>query len=336
VAPEQVHLEFNVAFLQNQIAQLVYGLPETKRTVADVEAAATGLGAAIEAFERIAQAKTPPYPRSALEQRASMGRNTISKQLERALASQREYEAKNAAKLQQAREQRDAERRRREEVERQVHDAEVERKRKMAEERQLLIEETQRLAEMRAEEERAREEAELTTDSETGDRVKRKKKPSKRKKKDDDAWNGGEDAAPAGESAVASTRAARWWWIPTPRRKRRRMESNCRAMWRMMRCKTSRRSMRMASTMTTRTTMKAWHVLDGRICAVASRMTKKKRRRRRRTDVGLPHPQQQRKTATMGCLESGTTMAPSGRMASMAIPRMNEVMERRSFLLLVI
>lgn len=195
VAPEQIHLEFNVAFVQNQIALLAYGLPETQRTLQDVQEASAGLDEAIEAFDRIAKAKNPPYPRGALEQRANMGRNTIRKQLERALQRQKEYEEKNAIKLQQAREAREAEIKRREEEVRKAREAEEERKKKIAEERQRMVEEASRLAQQRAEEERAREEAELTTDEETGTKTKRtKKKASKRKKKAEDAGSDAESS----------------------------------------------------------------------------------------------------------------------------------------------
>ncbi|PYH40654.1 putative RNA polymerase II transcription elongation factor (Ctr9) [Aspergillus saccharolyticus JOP 1030-1] len=220
VAPGQVHLEFNIAFVQNQIASLTYGLPETQKTVQDVEDAASGLHSAVETFGRIAQAKNPPYPASALEQRANMGR-TIIKQLERALQSQRDYEEKNAAKLQQAREAREAEIRRREEEVRQAQEAERERKQRVAEERQRMIEEAQRLAEQRAEEERTREEAELTTESETGAKVKRKKRTtSKRKKKgtEDDFINDGGDSPRQARSSEPESEGA------TAPKKRRRLE----------------------------------------------------------------------------------------------------------------
>ncbi|KAF9884276.1 hypothetical protein FE257_001951 [Aspergillus nanangensis] len=208
VAPTQVHLEFNVAFVRNQIASLAYGLSETQRTVQDVQEAADGLREAVETFGRIATTKNPPYPAGALEQRANMGK-TIIKQLERALQSQKEYEEKNAAKLQQAREAREAEIRRREEEVRKAQEAERERKQKVTEERQQMIEEAQRLAEQRAEEERTREEAELTAASDTGAKVKRKKKSSKRKKKreDDDFISDGESPAKArGSSEPESDR----------------------------------------------------------------------------------------------------------------------------------
>ncbi|KAJ5888924.1 hypothetical protein N7495_008965 [Penicillium taxi] len=176
VSPDQLHLQFNVAFVQNQIASLAYGLKETQKTSQDVQEAADGLKEAIETFERLA----------ALEQRANMGR-TISKQLDRAMQSQTEYEEKNATKLREAREIRDAAIKVREEELRKAQEAELERKRKLAKEREQMLEETQQLARDRAEAERARELAELTEDSETGEKVKRKKRAStKRKKKDDD------------------------------------------------------------------------------------------------------------------------------------------------------
>jgi RNA polymerase-associated protein CTR9 len=204
IAPDQLHLQFNVAFVQNQIASLAYGLQPTQKTLQDVQEAAEGLKEAIETFERLSKEKHPPYPSAALEQRANMGR-TISKQLDRAMQSQKEYEEKNAAKLQQAREAREAAARVREEELRKAQEVEMERKKRIAEERAQMVEEVQRHALQRAEEERAREEAELTHDSETGDRVKRKKKPaSKRKKKGGDDFIADEGEGEAAHSAAES------------------------------------------------------------------------------------------------------------------------------------
>ncbi|KAJ5466722.1 hypothetical protein N7539_009451 [Penicillium diatomitis] len=201
VSPEAPHCQFNVAYVQNQIAQLSYTLQPHQKSVQDVEEAAEGLKEAIETFDRLSKEKHPPYPASALEQRANMGR-TIAKQLERALQSQKEYEEKNATKLREAREARAKAIAAREEQVRQAQEIEAERKRKLAAERAQMIEELQRHAVERAERERAREEAELTEGSD-GERVKRKKKSSKRKKKDDfvaadDEDLGGRDDSDAG------------------------------------------------------------------------------------------------------------------------------------------
>lgn len=217
VASEQVHLEFNVAFVQNQIALLVNSLPEMQRTVQDLEEAAQGLEKAIETFTRIAQVKNPPYPRESLEQRANMGRNTISKQLERSLQNQKEYEEKNALKLQQARAARDAELKRREEEVRKAQELEMERKRQLAAERQRIVEETQRLAAQRAEEQRAREAAELTTDSETGERQKRKKKVSSKRKKHREE----DDGVVSDGRSISVVRSDDEGETPAPKRRRR-------------------------------------------------------------------------------------------------------------------
>lgn len=219
VATGQVHLEFNVAFVQYQIASLTYSLPETQKTVQDLEAALEGLKEAVETFDQLAKAKNPPYPAGSLEQRANMGRNTITRQLERALQNQKDYEERNAAKLQQARETREAERRKREEEVRKAQELEQERKKKVTEERQRMIEEAQKLASQRAEEDRAREEAEFTTD-EDGNKVRRKKKPSKRKKKSDDFVADDAESPKKGKSTEPETDGE----TETAPKKRRRLE----------------------------------------------------------------------------------------------------------------
>ena len=209
VAPEQIHFKFNIAFVQIQLAQTIYGIAEAQRTLAEVVAAADGLDEAIESFTEIAKAKNAPYPRHDLEQRANMGRNTIRKQLERAVQSQREFEEANATKLAKARELRDEELRAKDERKRQQEATEAEKKRKLLEERQKLIDRSRELAEKRAEEEKQREDAEYTEDS-AGERVKRKRRPKtigKRKKKGEDG--SGEESSGGDSSAAAPRRKAR-------------------------------------------------------------------------------------------------------------------------------
>ncbi|KAL2181261.1 uncharacterized protein P884DRAFT_295594 [Thermothelomyces heterothallicus CBS 202.75] len=176
VAPDQLHFKFNVAFVQIQIALVLHSMRESERNSFQLEEAAEGLEEAIKILDEIAASPSPPYPRHDIEQRANMARNTQRKQLERALASQREYEAKNKEKLAAALEQRQAELRRREEERRKAEEAERERQEKIRREREEIAARDRALAEQRAEEERARLEAEMTTDSETGEKVKRKKR----------------------------------------------------------------------------------------------------------------------------------------------------------------
>ncbi|KAH6850130.1 hypothetical protein B0I37DRAFT_289396, partial [Chaetomium sp. MPI-CAGE-AT-0009] len=178
IAPDQLHFKFNVAFVQIQVALTLHSMRDSERTSFQLEEAAEGLESAIKALDEIAASPSPPYPKHDMEQRANMARNTQRKQLERALASQREYEAKNKEKLAAALEQRQAELRRREAERQRLEAAERERQDKIRRDREAIAARDRALGEQRAEEERQRLEAELTTDSETGDKVKRKKRPA--------------------------------------------------------------------------------------------------------------------------------------------------------------
>ncbi|KAF2181843.1 protein prenylyltransferase [Zopfia rhizophila CBS 207.26] len=193
VSPEQIHFKFNVAFVQIQIAQLVYTLTEAQRTLTEVEAAAAGLDEAIESFSTIARSPNPPFPKNDIEQRANMGRNTMRRQLERALQNQREYEQKNAAKLQQARELRDAEFKKREEERRKAEEETAEKKRKIQEERQKMEEHDREVMERRAEEDRRRQDFIEGNEQRKIERSSQRKKGGKRKKKgetDDEETDG--------------------------------------------------------------------------------------------------------------------------------------------------
>ncbi|CAK4033021.1 Tetratricopeptide repeat 1 [Lecanosticta acicola] len=190
MSPESINFKFNVAFVQIQIAQQMIQQPEANKTLEDVEVASKDLDDAIESFIEIARSPQPPFPKNDIEQRANMGRNTMKRQLAAAKERQAEYEQKNATRLEEARARREEEVRRREEEKRIALEKAEEEKRKIREERERIMEEDRQLIARRLEEEKAREEAEYTTDPETGDRKKREKKVkekrSKRKKKGDD------------------------------------------------------------------------------------------------------------------------------------------------------
>ncbi|KAI9689545.1 MAG: hypothetical protein M1822_010196 [Bathelium mastoideum] len=246
VRREEVYLQFNIAFVQIQLAQLIFTLSESQRTLAEVEAAQAGLNEAIDSFTAIAKSPHPPFPPHDLEQRANMGRNTMRKQLDRAGQTQREYEARNAERLRLARATRDAELRAREEAAAQREQVLAAQRRAIAEERRKMEERDRELAERRMAEERRREEAEMTTDSETGERRKRAKRKAgaggggggggggKRKKKgveDESDASGseaggararseGSAATPASSEGEGAERARR----EKPRKKRRLVE----------------------------------------------------------------------------------------------------------------
>ena len=173
---ENPHLRFNVAFIHFQIAQLVNSAKETERTLEDVDAAIAGLDSAIATFEEVAQLKQPPYPKQALEQRAAMGRNTMRGQLNRARMAQDRYENENKEKLVAAKQRREAEIRRREEERLRKQHEEEERGKEVTEGRRKIVNETEMKSEQLRAEQLAKEAAEWTSDSETGERVKRKEK----------------------------------------------------------------------------------------------------------------------------------------------------------------
>ncbi|KAI0383040.1 TPR-like protein [Hypomontagnella monticulosa] len=180
VSPDQAHFKFNVAFVQIQQVQHIMNVPEAQRSLAELEEASEGLEAAIVALDEIATHPQPPYPKTDLEQRANMARNTQRKQLGRQIEGQREYEEKNKEKLAAALELRQAELRRREEERQKALAQERERQEKIRKEREEIAARDRELAEQRAEEEKARLDAEMTTDSETGEKVKRKRKAKPR------------------------------------------------------------------------------------------------------------------------------------------------------------
>ncbi|KAL7271773.1 protein required for normal CLN1 and CLN2 G1 cyclin expression [Rhizina undulata] len=160
IAPENVIFKFNVAFVQFQLVQMILQLPETQRTLVDMEAASRGLDEAIQTFSDVARSKSPPYPPQDIEARSTMGRNTLRKQLERAIQNQREYEDKNAAKLAEARRKREEELRSKMQAEEKVKQEEEERRRQIAEERRKMLKESRAFAERKDAEERAREDDE--------------------------------------------------------------------------------------------------------------------------------------------------------------------------------
>ncbi|KAH0558716.1 hypothetical protein GP486_004639 [Trichoglossum hirsutum] len=208
IAPEQIHFKFNVAFVQFQIALLIISLNEGSRTLVDLEAAAVGLDEAIESFTEIAHSKNPPYPKNDIESRANMGRNTTRRQIERAVQTQRDYEEKNAAKLQEARMLREEDMRQKEEARRRAEEAAREEQRRIAEERQKILERDRALAERRAEDERKLEEANFTSDGEGGKKKRLKRATGgKRKKKaeEGDSESEGEGGKSRGRSGTSAS-----------------------------------------------------------------------------------------------------------------------------------
>lgn len=161
IVPSDLGSQFNVAFLQFQIAQEMIRLEPTHKTLEEVNEATEGLQAAVVTLDNMAKAENPPFPRNDLVSRANMGRNTMASQLERTRAKQVAHEDENTSKLEQARKLRDAEIARREEEKRRAEEAALEKKRRILEEQERIVARDRELMEMRVmDEEKRRDEDE--------------------------------------------------------------------------------------------------------------------------------------------------------------------------------
>ncbi|KAK4501192.1 hypothetical protein PRZ48_006999 [Zasmidium cellare] len=228
-SPDNVDFQWNVAYVQSQLAQQMISQPEMNKQLVDVEKSMQDLLEANKSFMEIAKKPNPPYAPAEIEQRAAMG-NTMQKQLDTAIKKQAEYERKNASRLEEARKRREDEARKREEEKRAAEEKLEEERQKIKEERERMMEEDRQLIARRLEEEKAREEADYTTDPETGERKKRERKPKekrqKRKKKGEDTDTDGLDGT-GDEGAKRSRPRSRNASAPdsdgeAPRRKKKR------------------------------------------------------------------------------------------------------------------
>ncbi|KAI9888859.1 MAG: hypothetical protein M1814_006209 [Vezdaea aestivalis] len=187
---------FNVAYVQFQIAQLIFSLPAAKRTLAALNLASSDLDTAISSFEKIASQPAPPFPKHDLEMRAAMGKNTMKKQLDRAAKEQDEFETKNREKLEKAREKREEEVKRMEGARRDRERVEEEQRERVKEERRKIKERDEERAQARAKVEDERRDRE-GSDDEGGKRrsgTTRSKAGRKRADADDDDLDQDPDA----------------------------------------------------------------------------------------------------------------------------------------------
>jgi len=189
VAHGNVHALFNVAYIQFQIAEVIRAKENKQRTVSEIEQAIGDLDAAIKSINDIAKAKNPPFPREDLQQRATMGKNTLRRQLERALQQQREYETTSQAKLDAARRKREEEAVRKNEELARREEAKAEEQRRLGEQRRQLME--KELEWRRKEQEAAHTAATAkNSDSDDSDDDSGAAKPKARKRKSEADTNG--------------------------------------------------------------------------------------------------------------------------------------------------
>ena len=187
IVPSDLGSQFNVAFLQFQIAQEMIRLEPSHKTLDEVNEATEGLQAAVATLDNMAKAENPPFPRNDLISRANMGRNTMATQLERTRAKQAAHEDENASKLEQARKLREAEVARKEEEKRRVEEAAAEKRRKILEETERIAARDRELMEARGMDEEKRRDEDDDREARRAERKARGRgeggKGSKRKKK---------------------------------------------------------------------------------------------------------------------------------------------------------
>ncbi len=107
MSPNNEAVIFNLAFVQFTRVEMIRSMPKTSRTLEELQEAAVALDVAVEQLSSLATSSHPPYPADEIQQRANMGRNTLKRQLERAIQAQREFETETSEKRGAARKARE-------------------------------------------------------------------------------------------------------------------------------------------------------------------------------------------------------------------------------------
>lgn len=134
-------------------------------------------------MSEIANAKAPPYPKNDILQRATMGKNTLRRQLERAIQQQTEYEQSSVAKLEAARRKREAEAQKKLEEESRARAAREEEQRRLAEQRRTLAEQEREWRERKLQEAEEARKSDSSSEEEQGDREASSKKRTTKARK---------------------------------------------------------------------------------------------------------------------------------------------------------
>ena len=179
--PDNPSVDFNIAFVQFQTADILRNQPEIQRTVKDLQEAAAGLQDAIKTFGKLAESKHPPTDREELRQRAQMGTNTTTRQLERAIQQQTEYERRNADKVEEARSRREQDRLAREKKAAELQAQELEKQAALTATREKMQEEASEWIKA------AREAAEQEREKEQTKKERAAKRKSKKADRDSDS-----------------------------------------------------------------------------------------------------------------------------------------------------
>ncbi|CCE78173.1 Piso0_000789 [Millerozyma farinosa CBS 7064] len=141
--------KFNIAYVQFQIAELVTKLPVEQRKVEDIKEAITNLQKAIESLNQLAsdEEKHPPYPKSDLKSRASLGTNTLLNRLNTCLEATIKNVQQSEQRMEEAKRLREEERARIQREQEETRAKQREKEEELAKERAALQEQAKQWAE---------------------------------------------------------------------------------------------------------------------------------------------------------------------------------------------
>lgn len=174
--------QFNITYIEYQLADFIRKLPASKRTMEDLEVSIKGLEEAIVILDSMAEDSSvhPPYPVEDLKLRSKMG-TSLLKQLEKALDDQKEHEQGFESKLKEAKRLKGEEDKQREAAKFKEEEEQKKVEEKLLAERKALEQQQQEWNLLRM------EEAKDSQDNLEGNGEPKEKKKRGRKKKDADA-----------------------------------------------------------------------------------------------------------------------------------------------------
>ncbi|KAJ7467095.1 RNA polymerase II-associated protein [Mycena latifolia] len=201
IQPNDKAVVYNIAMIQQKSAEMLFGLPTTKRTLKDLKRSIEQANNAQKLFASLAadKASMVPYSREIADQRRKYGDNMLRKSEEH-LATQKQYEGEVQAKLDAARQKRQEERERQGALERERMEELRKEAEKLAEQRKLAREqalEWTREVRMESDEEKERKpkKARKQKADGSGDEAEPKKKRRGKLKRGGDQEEGAEEPA---------------------------------------------------------------------------------------------------------------------------------------------
>ncbi|KAJ7140486.1 RNA polymerase II-associated protein [Mycena crocata] len=201
IQPNDKAVIYNIAMIQQKSAEMLFGLPTTKRTLKDLKRSIEQATNAQKLFASLASDKAPmvPYSREIADQRRKYGDNMLRKS-EDHLATQKQYEDEVQAKLDMARQKRQEERDRLGALERERMETLRKEAEALAEARKLAREQAKewtREAKLESDEEKERKpkKARKQKAEGSGDEAEPKKKRRGKLKRGGDQEDGGEEPA---------------------------------------------------------------------------------------------------------------------------------------------